>query len=93
MPKTRESKIRANAKYDSTHCTGLYLKFNNGTDRDILEKLSSVPNRQGYIKSLIRQDITRTCSVPNLVEALLMLKNASPEEYKKALDEVTKEGV
>ncbi len=69
MPKTRESKIRANAKYDSTHCTGLYLKFNNGTDSDILEKLSSVPNRQGYIKSLIRQDIG-TCSVPKQTDSV-----------------------
>ena len=51
------------AKYDSVHCTGLYLKLNLKTDSDILEKLSSVPNRQGYIKSLIRQDIG-TCSVP-----------------------------
>ena len=51
------SKIRANAKYDSTHCTGVYLKLNLSTDKDILEKLSSVPNRQGYIKALIRKDI------------------------------------
>ena len=57
-----ESRIRANAKYDSTHCTGLYLKLNNETDKDILEKLSSVSNRQGYIKNLIRKDIARTDS-------------------------------
>lgn len=75
MPKTRESKIRANAKYDSTHCTGLYLKFNNGTDSDILEKLSSVPNRQGYIKSLIRQDIARTFSVPKQTDSVPVSTN------------------
>ena len=51
------------AKYDSTHCTGVYLKLNLSTDKDILKKLSSVPNRQGYIKQLIREDIARTGSV------------------------------
>ena len=59
---TSDSKLKAIAKYDKAHCTGVYLKLNNETDKDILEKLSSVPNRQGYIKQLIRNDIS---SVPN----------------------------
>ena len=59
-----KSQIKANAKYDKTHTTGVFLKLNKETDKDILEKLSSVPNRQGYIKNLIRKDMTRTCSVP-----------------------------
>ena len=33
-------------------------------DADIIEKLSSVPNVQGYIKQLIREDIARTGFVP-----------------------------
>lgn len=45
-------------KYDAANTRRIYLKLNVGTDRDILEKLDSVPNRQGYIKSLIRKDIT-----------------------------------
>ena len=53
----RESKVRANAKYDKEHCKGVYLKMNIKTDSDILDKLSSVPNVQGYIKHLIRKDI------------------------------------
>lgn len=64
----RESKVRANAKYDKTHTTGVFLKLNNETDKDILERLSSVPNRQGYVKQLIRDDIARTCSVPKKAE-------------------------
>ena len=67
----RESKRKANAKYDKSHCTGVYLKLNNKTDNDILEKLSSVPNMQGYIKQLIRQDIGPvpvSDSVPNTTE-------------------------
>lgn len=68
-----ESRLRANAKYDAAHCTGLYLKLNNETDKDILEKLSSVSNRQGYIKNLIRKDIAGTCSE---------LKKEKKEGYK-----------
>ena len=57
------AQIRANEKYDKVHTTGVYLKLNNETDKDILEYLASVPNRQGYIKQLIRQDMA--CSVPD----------------------------
>ena len=31
------------------------------TESDILAKLESVPNKSGYIKSLIRADIAREC--------------------------------
>lgn len=58
-----ESKKKANARYDKTHTKGVYLKLNQKTDSDILEKLASVPNTQGYIKQLIRQDIAG--SVPD----------------------------
>lgn len=56
------AQIRSNAKYDKANTTGLYLKFNNKTDKDILDYLSSVPNRQGLIKQLIREHIDK--SVP-----------------------------
>ena len=55
--KKNEAQIRANAKYDKTHTKGLYLKFNKITDKDILEKLETVENKQKYIKDLIRADI------------------------------------
>lgn len=35
------------------------LKLNNNTDKDILQKLASVPSKQGYIKRLIREDMAR----------------------------------
>jgi hypothetical protein len=44
-------------RYDKTHCKGVYLKLNLRTDADIIEKLASVPNKQGYIKQLIRRDL------------------------------------
>lgn len=52
-----QAQIRANKKYDAKNTTQIKLKLNNGTDADILHKLSVVPNKQGYIKGLIREDI------------------------------------
>ncbi|MBR4514475.1 MAG: hypothetical protein IKO61_06275 [Lachnospiraceae bacterium] len=49
---------RAQRKYDAAHTTAVMMKLNNKTDSDILEKLSDVENKQGYIKSLIREDIS-----------------------------------
>lgn len=46
-------------RYDKTHTTGLYLKLNKGTDKDILKRLEAVDNKQGYIKALIRADINK----------------------------------
>ena len=44
-------------KYDQKNTQRIYLKFYLKTDADILEKLDSVENKQGYIKDLIRKDI------------------------------------
>lgn len=48
---------KAQAKYDKENTTQVRLKLNLKTDLDILEKLASVPSKQGYIKGLIRADI------------------------------------
>ena len=61
MPK--KSSI-SHARYDSVNCRTYGLKLNKKTDADIIEKLASVPTMQGYIKQLIRDDISRTGSVP-----------------------------
>ena len=55
---TNKSVIQA--RYDAKHCKMYTLKFNLETDADIIEKLSSVPNVQGYIRQVIREDISRT---------------------------------
>lgn len=83
MAKTSESKIRANAKYDKAHCTRICLKLNNETDKDVLEKLSSVPTMQGYIKQLIRRDISGSVPVSMCEEAKEMLQE---EADKRGMD-------
>lgn len=52
----------AKMKYDKTHVKQYPLRMNLVYDADVIEKLSSVPNVQGYIKQLIREDIARTHS-------------------------------
>ena len=51
------AKYAAQTKYDKVNTTQIRLKLNLKTDADILEKLASVGNKQGYIKALIRADI------------------------------------
>lgn len=52
-----EASNRAQKKYDKENTKSIHLKFNLATDKDILDKLESVSNKQGYIKELIRKDI------------------------------------
>ena len=54
---TEVVKYASQQKYDKTNTTQIRMKLNLKTDADILEKLESVRNKQGYIKALIRADI------------------------------------
>lgn len=52
-------KLTPQARYDAAHTAQVMLKLNLRTDADILDRLHTVPNRQGYIKRLIREDMQR----------------------------------
>lgn len=57
MTENRQS--RASIKYDAENTKRYYLKLNNKTDADIIEKLEAVKMGEGvqtYIKRLIRED-------------------------------------
>lgn len=54
-----DSVKKSKAKYDKENTVRLGLKLNKNTDMDILEWLSGIENRQGYIKALIREDISK----------------------------------
>lgn len=49
---------QAKIAWDSAHTTRIVMKLNNSTDAEILAKLASVPSKQGYIKQLIRADLS-----------------------------------
>lgn len=52
-----DSQRRASEKYDAANTIQIKLKLNIKTDADIIAKLQSVDNKQGYIKQLIRADL------------------------------------
>ena len=44
-------------KYHKAHTQSITIRLMKNTEQDIISKLESVPNKAGYIKSLIRKDI------------------------------------
>lgn len=57
-----DAQKRAQKRYDEVNKDKfrmIHLKLNRDTDADIISKLESVENIQGYIKELIRQDIKK----------------------------------
>ena len=54
-----EAMKRGIAKYDAANTVQVKLKLNKKTDADILKRLDEIGNKQGYIKTLIREDIKR----------------------------------
>ena len=53
------SSTKAQLKYDKEHTVQFKLKYNKKSDADIIDFLKSLPNKQGYIRNLIRNDIAR----------------------------------
>ena len=45
--------------YAKTKCKQYKLLLNNEKDKDIILYLNSIPNRNGYLKSLIRRDMNK----------------------------------
>lgn len=52
-----KAQLKAQQKYDKEHTKTFLMKLNKKTDSDIIDKLDNVGNKQGYIKSLIREDL------------------------------------
>ena len=49
---------KAAAAWDKANTKQIVMKLQRRTDHDILELLGSLDNKQGYIKQLIRDDMT-----------------------------------
>lgn len=50
---------KAHQKWVAEHTTRVVMNLNHNTDADILDKLSTVESKQGYIKNLIRNDMEK----------------------------------
>lgn len=54
-----EARMRAQLKYNRLHTRQITLRLNLRTEDDIIRHLDMQPNKQGYLKSLIRADMAR----------------------------------
>ena len=45
----------AQERYDRENTVFIGLKLNKKTDKDILDILTSVPNKQGFIKKILKE--------------------------------------
>ena len=59
MDMATEAQLRAQRRYDAKNTRQVHIKLNLRTDEDVLDKLDSVPSKQGYIKQLIRADLKK----------------------------------
>lgn len=50
---------QAKIAWDKSHTAFIGLKLNKNTDAEIIAKLATVPSKQGYIKDLIKADISK----------------------------------
>ena len=46
-------------RYNKAHTQSVNIRLMRNTEQDIIQKLDSVPNKAGYIKTLIRADMAK----------------------------------
>ena len=66
--------MKSNSKFDEVKRNGkqYLLQLRKSTDSDIIEKLESQENKNGYLKTLIRNDISGSDGV-ELLETLPLI--------------------
>ena len=56
---TQAKQRAAEANWRATNARQIKFQFNKQTDADILARLDAQPNKQDYVRRLIREDIAR----------------------------------
>lgn len=59
MAKTTAAQLKAIMKYDKEHTTTILIKLNNNTDADLIKYLDASGNKQGTIKTALREYINK----------------------------------
>jgi hypothetical protein len=54
-----ENKIKRNSEYNKQNMKQVKIAFNIKTEAEILQHLEQIPNKSGYIKQLIIEDIAK----------------------------------
>ncbi|MBQ7656385.1 MAG: hypothetical protein IJI53_07235 [Clostridia bacterium] len=70
------------------HTTRIVMNLNHNTDADILQQLSKVESKQGYIKQLIRKEIEANAGPHRTLDDLFSgyRDNYHPEEFDTGAD-------
>lgn len=55
----KKYQLKSQAKYQKASMTAINVRFHNVSDREVIEKLKSVPNKADYIRQLILTDINK----------------------------------
>lgn len=59
MAKSSEARLRAQIKYEKKNVSQVCLKYVTKNNKEILEKLNSVPSKADYVRQLILKDLER----------------------------------
>ena len=59
MGKASAARLRATKKYEKKNVRQICLKYVIKNNKEILEKLNSVPSKADYVRQLILQDLER----------------------------------
>ena len=59
MAKTSEARLRVTIKYEKKNVSQICLKYVTKNNKEILDKLNSVPSKADYVRQLILQDLER----------------------------------
>ena len=54
-----EEKYEPQRRYHAKAIVRVTVDFNRNTESDLVERIESQPNRAGYIKRLVREDVER----------------------------------
>lgn len=57
---SKEAQRRAHLKFEKDKTKQLNIRLNNNTDQDVISFLDALPNKRGFILSIIRDYIART---------------------------------
>lgn len=55
----KDAHSKASTKYNKSNVLKVNVNINRNTDADIIAWFESIPNKQGYIKELIRKDMNK----------------------------------
>lgn len=55
----KDAHSKASAKYNKSNVLKVNVNINRNTDADIIAWFENIPNKQGYIKELIRKDMNK----------------------------------